>query len=80
MSEEITDIPGQRQAGFKRAELGALREKLAVPKQRASQVHVAWGLVVLAVLAVLGQPFLGEQAVPDQLLPWKKSKHIFILY
>ena len=63
--------------GFKRAELGALREKLAVPKQRASQVHVAWGLVVLAVL---GQPFLGEQAVPDQLLPWRKSKQIFLLY
>lgn len=77
MPEEITDIPGQRQAGFKRAELGALREKLAVPKKHASQVHMAWGLVALAVL---GQPFLEEQAVPDQLLPWRKSKQIFLLY
>ena len=68
MSEEITDIPGQRQAGFKRAELGMLREKLAVPKQHASQVHVAWALVALAVL---GQPFPEEQAAPDQLLPWR---------
>ena len=45
-----------------------LREKLAVPKQHASQVHVAWALVALAVL---GQPFPEEQAAPDQLLPWR---------
>lgn len=35
-------------------ELGALREKLAVPKQQASQVHVACGLVASAAP---GQPF-----------------------